>query len=210
MKKHIIVILVLLAGLVMPAMAQNKKVDDRIQLAREKYAEGLALIAENAEGEGLGYTTVAREQMWAAVGPRFDTIQFYYNELRDDEEEPYPDGYALRMVRHTYNITVRNHFEEYLFDDNEKPLFYFTRFTELIDDDKFDFPLYGNAEDGLPEFEVRHYYDENGKLIRSIYKTLDENGKMKEFTEKSHPGLLDELYYSPEFDYVKKIFDAIY
>ena len=199
----------LLLGFAMPVMAQNKKVEDRILLAREKYAEGLELIASDEDGLG-GSTTIVRRQMWAAIGPRIDTMQFYYIELREDEEEPYPDGYALRMARRSYNITVRNHLEEYLFDDKGKPLFYFTRFTELIDDEECGFHLYVNAEDGLPQFEIRLYFDENGKVIRSIYKMLDENGNMKEMTESQAKVIKSHIYYDTDFTYIKKVFDTIY
>ncbi len=203
MKKQALLMAALMC-LSLPILAQNnKKVDDRIQLAREKYAEGLSLIAANEpDAYPLNYTSVVRHQNWAAVGPRVDSLQFYYNEVRDDEDEPYPDGYALRMVRYTYNIAARDHFEEYIFDDNEKPLFFFTSFEEIID-----------TPDGYsPVFEIRLYYDANGKEIRSIYKMKDDQGKMKEFTEKSHPEVMKELenYVSPDFDYVKGIFDAIY
>ena len=205
MKRQTILLLMLLVGLAMPAMAQNKnkKVEDRILLAREKYADGLALIAANTidDWSSLNYTSVVRHQNWAAVGPRADSLQFYYHELRDDEDEPYPDGYALRMVRYTYNVAARQYLEEYLFDDNEKPLFFFTHFTEMLN----------SVEDSF-EFEVRYYYDENGNVIRSIFKMMDKNGKMKEITEKSHPEVVKELdgITSPQFNYVKKIFDAIY
>lgn len=204
MKKQAL-LMVLLMCLSLPILAQNnKKVDDRIKLAREKYAEGLALIAENsADQYPLNYTIVVRNQNWAAVGMRSDSIWFYYNELRDDEEEPYPDGYALRMVRYTYNQAARQHLEEYLFDDNGKPLFYFTRFEEVLLNTDVD---YG------PVFEVRLYYDEGGKEIRSIYKMSDENGKMMEITRKSHPEVMEEIessYYT-DFNYMKTIFDAIY
>ena len=128
-------------------------------------------------------------------------MEFYYNEI-EDEMDPYPVGYALCMVRRTYNIAPRQHLEEYLFDDNGKPLFYFSRFDEVVD----------VPEGCSPEFEVRLYFDENGKVIRSIYKMMDENNKMKEITEKSHPEVVKELdeNVSPEFNYVKGIFDAIY
>ena len=195
--------MVLLMCLSLPILAQNnKKVDDRIKLAREKYSEGLALIAENsADQYPLNYTIVVRKQNWAAVGMRSDSIWFYYNELRDDEEEPYPNDYALRMVHRTYNVAARDYLEEYLFDDNGKPLFFFTHFEEMLN----------SVEDSF-EFEVRYYYDENGNIIRSIFKMMDKNGKMKEITTKSHPEVVKELdgLTSPDFKYVKNIFDAIY
>jgi len=202
MKKHLMIFFVLL-GLSLPMMGQNndKIVEARVALAREKYAEGLALIAANApDMYPHNYTSVVRHQNWAAVGERADKMDFYYNEIGNDEE-PYPEGYALRLVHRTYNVAARDFLEEYLFDDNEKPLFFFTHFTEMLDsvDDSF-------------EFEVRYYYDENGNVIRSIFKMMDQNGKMKEITSKSHPEVVKELsgYVSPEFSYVKKIFDAIY
>ena len=203
MKRQTILLLMLLVGLAMPAMAQNKnkKVEDRILLAREKYADGLALIEANApDTYPLNYTSVVRRQNWAAVGEREDKMDFYYHEI-EDEEDPYPVGYTLRMVRRTYNVAARDFLEEYLFDDNEKPLFFFTHFTEMLN----------SVEDSF-EFEVRYYYDENGNVIRSIFKMMDKNGKMKEITEKSHPEVVKELdgIAAPEFNYVKKIFDAIY
>ena len=203
MKKQAIIILALLVGFVTPALAQNndQRVEGRVLLAREKYADGLALIAANApDNYPLNYTSVVRHQNWAAVGERADKMDFYYHEI-EDEEDPYPIGYALRMVRRTYNVAARDFLEEYLFDDNGKPLFFFTHFTEML-----------NSVDDSFEFEVRYYYDENGEVIRSIYKLMDKNGKMKEITSKSNPEVVKELdgLTSPDFNYVKKIFDAIY
>lgn len=210
MKRQTIIVLALLLGFAMPVLAQGKtkKVEDRIQLAREKYADGLALINESVE-EGFNYATVVRNQNWAAIGQKIDSLEFYYHELRKEEEDPYPGGYALRMVRRKFNITVRNHLQEYLFDDQGRPLFYYTRFTELVDESDCGFPLYVNPEVGLPQFELRLYYDEKGNVIRTIYKTLDENGKMKEISE-SQVKPIKGLFLDPDFTYVKSVFDAIY
>lgn len=198
MKRFFLITLTVL-GLVMPALAQDKKTEERIQLAREKYAEALENIAfQLNEDTPANYTTVVRKQNWAAVGERTDKMEFYYNEI-EEEGEPYPVGYALLMARRTYNVTVRDHLEEYLFDDKGKPLFYFTRFQEIV-----------NSVDYFPTFEIRLYFDENGKQIRSIYKMSDENGKMKEFTEKSNPELMNEIYFDTDFSYIKNVFDAIY
>ena len=211
MKRNTIIILALFVGLIAPVLglSQNKKNEDRIQLAREKYTEGLALITENEEEGVPGYTKIVREQMWAAIGPRVDTMRFYYYELRKDEREPYPDGYALRFARRQYNVSVCRHLEEYLYDDKGKPLFYFSRFEEFLDEEDCGFHLNVNPESGLPEFEVRFYYDEKGKVIRSIYKMLDENGKMKEMNA-SQAKIIKNSSYETAFTYMKKIFDAIY
>lgn len=207
MKKQAL-LMVLLMCLSLPILAQNnKKVDDRIKLAREKYSEAMELI--NTSYEEGNYTTVVRNQVWPAIGPKTEKIEFFYTEVIDEERYPNPSGYNLLMVDRNYNVTVRNHHEEYLFDENGKPLFYFTHFDEVIDSDKYDFPIYGSYETGLPEFEVRLYYDENGKVIRSIYKMFDDNRMMKEITG-SQVKIIDELYFKSDFDYVKGIFDAIY
>ena len=46
-----LVTMALLLCFALPMMAQNKKEEARIQLAREKYAEGLGLISSNKQYE---------------------------------------------------------------------------------------------------------------------------------------------------------------
>lgn len=206
MKKYFLIALTLF-GLFVPSFAQgDKKVEDRIQLARDKYAEGVALIASNMKEETPhNYTTVVRQQNWPAIGEKVDKMEFYYNEI-EDEDNPYPAGYALRMVRHTYNVTVREHLEEYLYDDDGKPLFFFMRYEEFFNDVKLDY---------VPKIEIRHYYDVEGNVIRSIYKMSDKNGKMQTITEKNNPEIFKEISweiqsYPSDFTYLKKVFDTIY
>lgn len=70
MRKLVAVALLLCFAL--PMMAQNKKEEARVQLAREKYAEGLANIAAVKQYEAddipaVNYTTVVRKQNWAGA-----------------------------------------------------------------------------------------------------------------------------------------------
>lgn len=167
MKKQTILLLVMLLGLAMPILAQNKKVEDRVQLAREKYADCLALISsvkqyEADEIPAVNYTTVVRKQNWAGSGQMVDKMEFYYSEIEEDME-PYPVGYRIEIVRRTYNIGSTDYFEEYVFDDEGKPLFWFSRF--------------GYSKETTTE--LRGYYDTNGKLIRTICKKADTKGEMK-------------------------------
>ncbi len=162
-----LVAMALLLCFALPMMAQNKKEEARVQLAREKYAEGLANIAavkqyEADEIPAVNYTTVVRKQNWAGAGQMVDKMEFYYSEIEDDME-PYPIGYTLVMVRRTYNVGSTDHFEEFVYDNDGKPLFWFTR--------------YGYAKDEM--VELRGYYDANGKLIRTICKKSDPSGEMK-------------------------------
>ena len=161
-----LIVLALMASFALPSLAQNKKVEDRIQLARDRYAAGLENIAINKQYEAdkipaVGYTATVRKQNWAGSGQMTDKIEFYYNEI-EEAMEPYPVGYELVIVRRTYNIAARDYFEEYVYDAKGKPLFWFARY-----------------DDG-GRVELRGYFNENGELIRAICKKADGNGKMKE------------------------------
>lgn len=195
MKKQ--TILLLLLGLSLPIFAQNKKEEARIQLAREKYAEGLANIAavkqyEADEIPAVNYTSVVRKQNWAGAGQMVDKMEFYYTEIEDDME-PYPVGYNLVIVRRTYNVGATDHLEEYVYDNDGKPLFWFTR--------------YGNSKDTMTE--LRGYFDDNGQIIRTICKKADTNGEMK--TCKPDEGM--EEAFSLVFDHFMALhaaFQGIY
>jgi len=187
----------LLLCFALPMMAQNKKEEDRVQLAREKYAEGQANIAAVKQYEAddipaVNYTTVVRKQNWAGAGQMVDKMEFYYNEIEEDME-PYPVGYSLVMVRRTYNVGSTDHFEEFVYDNEGRPLFWFSR--------------YGYAKDEM--VELRGYYDANGKLFRTLCKRADKNGEMKtcELDEEL------ESAYSMVFDHfiaLNAAFQAIY
>ena len=106
------VIMVLLLCFALPMMAQNKKEEERIQLARDRYAAGLENISINKQYEqdeipAVNYTSVVRKQNWAGGGQSVDKMDFYYNEIEDDME-PYPVGYSLVLVRRTYNVAGRD------------------------------------------------------------------------------------------------------
>lgn len=187
----------LLLCFALPVMAQNKKEEERVQLARDRYAAGLENIAINKQYEqdeipAVNYTSVVRKQNWAGGGQSVDKMEFYYNEIEDDME-PYPVGYSLVLVRRTYNVGSIDHFEEFVYDNEGRPLFWFSR--------------YGSAKDNMTE--LRGYYDSNGKLIRSICKKTDSSGEMKtcELDEDM------EYAFSTVFDHfiaLNAAFQAIY
>ena len=203
MKKQLIFILMFL-GFVMPMQAQNK-VEDRIQLARKLYVEGKDKIAFNADKDTpYNYATVVRKQNWPATGQRIEETEFYYNEIKENDD-PYPVGYALCMVLNSFNVTVREHSEEFLYDDKGRPLFYYIRYDEILSDDN----------DDTAKIELRQYFGEEGNVIRTIYKMSDKSGKMKEITEKSHPEVVEGCQFmlhfvADNFAHFKAVFDAIY
>lgn len=201
MRKQLLLVFMLLLGFSMPTMAQNKnpKVEERIQLARQKYSEGKDLVAQNAgNNTPLNYTTVVRKQNWPATGQRVEETEFYYNEI-GNEEDPDTKGYALCMVCNTYNVAAREYYEEYVYDDNGHPLFYYARYDEV----------------NKGKTELRQYYDEAGEVIRTIYKTSDKDGKMKEISGNSTSEVVESgkfmlRFVSDNFAHLKAVFDAIY
>ena len=93
MKKQVVIVFLLLVNMAMPVAAQknDKKVEERVQLARDRYAAGLEKIAINKQYErdkvpAVNYTTVTRQQNWAGSGMTTDKMEFYYTEIEDDME----------------------------------------------------------------------------------------------------------------------------
>lgn len=199
MKKQTIIVLALVMGFALPVLAQSKskKGEDRIQLAREKYAERLEHIAfvkeyEEDEIPAVNYTTIVRKQNWAGSGQMVDKMEFYYSEIEEDAE-PYPVGYTLVMMRRTYNIGSTDYFEEYVYDDEGNPLFWFTR--------------YGYDKDDM--VELRGYYNADGTLVQTICKKADKNGDMKtcDLEEDFEMAFADA---QTRFGHYKKVFHDLY
>lgn len=203
MKRKLLFALMLLLGFSLSALAQNKdpKVEERIQLARTKYTEGKDLIANNAEKDKpSNYTTVVRKQNWPTTGQRVEKTEFYYKEIVN-EEDLYATGYALCMVCNTYNVAAREYYEEYVYDNNGQPLFFYARYDEA------------NAGYAA-KTELRQYYDAEGNAIRTIYMTSDKNGKMKEIKDSDseivQSGKFMLRFVGDNFAHLKAMFDTIY
>ena len=113
MKKQVLIIMVLLVGYAMPAVAQ-KQVEARMQMARDRYATGLENIAINKQYEAdeipaVGYTTVVRKQNWAGSGQMIEKLEFYYNEIEEDMEKPLIE----LMNKYLEDVTYRFHKDIY-------------------------------------------------------------------------------------------------
>ena len=173
MKKQTLGILLLILSLVCSATAQktDNKEEERVQLARDRYAEGLEKIAnvkafEKDDIPDINYTTVVRKENWGGSGMTVDKMEFYFNALEDDYESR-PHGYNLLMIRRNYNVGSVEFVEEYVYDEEGNPLFWFTRYG------------YYEGKNYSYKVELRGYYDTNGTLIRSICKKAGENEELK-------------------------------
>ena len=205
MKRQIPIVLALLLGFALPMMAQNNKVEARIQLARDQYAKGLANIASvkpyMEEGvPNVNYLSVVRHQNWAGSGQCADKMDFYYEEVYepDDEYQETPIAYRPVMIRRNKEMYEGGPalLEEYVFDDEGRPLFWFTSY--------FDWSI-GH---GGSRVELRQYYDEKGEVIRTICKTTDESGETKVCGKENFEDNLNRAI--DDFNRFKSVFDAIY
>ena len=163
MRTKMIVLAVTLLSVCAALSAQDKNaVDKRVQLARSLYPQRLEKIAsvrqyERDEIPNVNYTTVVRKQNWAGAGQSADKTEYFYAE-KEAEGEPNPVGYVLLIVRRTYNMGSRDVFEEFVYDDDGNPLFWFSK----------------SGYDGEKKVELRGYFSANGLLIRSLTKGTDD------------------------------------
>lgn len=193
MKGKKLLFALLLLGLVLPVTAQkNDQVEARVQLARDRYAEGLNAIAEQKayEKDGIpdiNYTTVVRKQNWPGSGMSTDKMEFYYQEVYDDEGIEML-GYAPLIIRRTYNMGSIEVFEEYVYDEGGNPLFWFTRYG-YYEGKSYDFKV-----------ELRGYYAADGTVVRTICKKAGENEELKTCSVNDRVNEYDESTLEAQFD----------
>lgn len=174
MKKSFLIALLAVATLLTAAFTvqarpatPDKNADKRVQLAREKYPLRLQTISsvkqyEKDEIPNVNYMTAVRQQNWAGSGQSKDKTEYYYTAI-EKEEEPHPVGYTLLIVRRTYNVGSQEFFEEFVYDDDGNPLFWFSK--------------YGFPED--PKIELRGYFEADGTLVRTLTKGIDDKEEIK-------------------------------
>ena len=140
--KQLILFLCLVAFL-LPLKAQN---NERVKYIRDQYTEAqnkIKGITEYGEEAAFkNYTTMTRYQNWSAVGSCHYTSQYYYEEVYEDETEPYPSSYAIVMVRNSFSVADHEVYEEYLYDSDGTPLFFFKSYYDFDVDAKTELRAY--------------------------------------------------------------------
>lgn len=159
MKTKSIVLSVLLVCICTALSAQENKADQRVKLARQLYPLRLDQVGtiKRYEEDGIpsiNYLTSIRQQNWAGSGMSKDEMKYYYREI-EGEADPRPVDYVLLFIRRTYNMGSMNVFEEYTYDDDGNPLFWFCRY----------------GFEGQKRNEMRGYFDADGTPVRSLNKS---------------------------------------
>ncbi len=196
MKKIFILIGFVLFAL-MPMMAQYGNDKERMEYVRERYATAQASAAQSKDPEvPNNYTTITRMENKAAVGQCKEVVELFYDEVHENEWEPYPSSYKLTLVRRSYNVAARQFYEEFLYDVDGEPLFWFARYDGFFSD--------GTSG----KVELRYYYRQ-GKQSFSIYKIADEEGNMNLTPYRDE---FDEVCSGVEerFEEFHELFDVYY
>lgn len=148
--------LILLVSAFSAASAQSTpQAREAVSRIRQLYAgakEEIAMIQDI--GIPLSDMTITYNYMAPAIGPVSSTDRLWYR-IKDRETEDSFEYYyyPLFATRH-YNVTVRDVYEEYLYDDeNECLVFFYYR---------------EQWPDGGELIEERYYWDENGELVHHI------------------------------------------
>jgi len=165
MKKYICLLTaVLLSVFVVSQLYAQQNTESDIQAIRELYQQTLEFVKHDKEDPTLEYQlTLSLRRHHTVEGHVNYDYNFYFDCLNTSENSLS----GLKFIR--IKITDRGGIsdEEYLFNDKEELVFYFSKFSD-----------YENQND----VEIRFYY-KNGKRIRNLVKTTGhKNKKVTDYT----------------------------
>lgn len=170
MKRIVIVLIMLMLGAC--ANAQNANVQTRVAEIRKMYNSEMEWINTMLGDETIpdDYISAKVRHNNAGSGQSDETIEFYFSDDFDEEIGYYVS--SVNFVRRTtvYTVSENKSYEEFLYDDEGLPAFYYT-----------SFPTYLKEGDDLvlKYVELRAYYDK-GVQIHTICKVGDNASSLKE------------------------------
>lgn len=170
MKRIVIVLIMLMLGAC--ANAQNANVQTRVAEIRKMYNSEMEWINTMLGDETIpdDYISAKVRHNNAGSGQSDETIEFYFSDDFDEEIGYYVS--SVNFVRRTtvYTVSENKSYEEFLYDDEGLPAFYYT-----------SFPTYLKEGDDLvlKYVELRAYYDK-GVQIHTIFKVGDNASSLKE------------------------------
>lgn len=170
--KHIslLIITLLISSLSFAQLSKSEKA--RMSQIRTEYAAAVenarrtCLPDEEIDYVPKNYIKTTVLHNIAGTGPGTETIEFFFEDDFNEESGWYDS--RLQFVRRTqiYTIAELKEYEEFLFDSDGKPMFYFTSFRGDVD-----------GKDML--IEIRSYY-ENGMMFNIIFKCGEDSSSMKQ------------------------------
>ncbi len=157
-------------GILVAACAVTGKEDPRIERIRRLYQQALKIEAAEAP---MPFHEVKFESILAAIGNQTTRVSFMYDSWQaDPEQDPYRLGHRLLKVIVRYNVAaMRGFLVEYLYDEKERPVFYYSREEGVayrIKDSKI--------------VNERRYYFDGGTLIMAMVNVADDEGKKEKYS----------------------------
>ncbi len=147
------------------------KEDPRIERIRRLYQEAQSLEDKK---DPMPAHEVKFETMMPAIGLQTTRVTFLYTSWQaNPEKDPYLLGHRLHKVNVRYNVAaMAGHSVEYLYDDKERPVFYYSRSER---------ENYSNKTPDKVINERRYYFD-SGTLIMAVVNVVDDDGKTEKYT----------------------------
>jgi len=170
MRRFVYALLMLAVSSVCFAQSDSEK--SKIAEIRKMYNSEMEWISTMLGDETIpdDYISAKVCHNLAAVGQAEGTVEYFFND--DFDEELGKNVSYLDFVRKTvvYTIAERKSYEEFLYDDDGFPAFYYTSFTTYLKDGEHYVEKY---------VEIRAYYDK-GKLFHTICKVGNDQSSLTE------------------------------
>ena len=172
MRRFVFALLLLAASATCFAQSDSEKA--KIAEIRKMYSSEMEWISTMLGDEAIpdDYITAKVRHNLAGTGQAEETIEFFFNDDFDEELGKYVS--SLDFVRKTtvYTIAERKSYEEFLYDNDGFPAFYYASFQTLsLQHHKYEWV----------HVEIRAYYD-RGVLLHTICKVGDDESSLKEVT----------------------------
>ncbi|MBO7651808.1 MAG: hypothetical protein J6S84_03730 [Bacteroidales bacterium] len=152
--------------------AQSADVQTKIAEIRKMYNNEMEWINTMLGDDAIpdDYITSKVRHNIAGTGQAEETIEFFFNDDFDEELGKYVS--SLDFVRRTtvYTIAERKSYEEFLYDDDGFPAFYYTGFTTYLEEGDHYAEKY---------VEIRAYYDK-GVQFHVVCKVGNDKSSLKE------------------------------
>lgn len=170
MKRIVIALIMLMLGAC--ANAQNANVQTKVAEIRKMYNSEMEWINTMLGDETIpdDYISAKVRHNHAGSGQSDETIEFYFSDDFDEEIGSYVS--SINFVRRTmvYTVSESKSYEEFLYDADGFPAFYYTTFTTYLKE----------GDDLVLKYvELRAYYDK-GVQIHTICKVGDNASSLKE------------------------------
>ena len=170
MKKFILVFIIAILNLTCLAQSDSEKA--KIAEIRKMYNNEMEWINTMLGEEAIpdDYITAKVRHNLAGAGQAEETIEFFFNDDFNEEVGTYVS--RLNFVRKTEVYTISGHkkYEEFLYDKDGYPAFYYASFQTLC---------LQHRQHRWEHVEIRAYYDK-GVLFHTICKVGNDESSLKE------------------------------